>query len=117
MYDEREARQLCIRAINQFTKSQNISMQEKSEVEKMLGRFKSNSSINARDNGLCAALASYIKSLKAIEGFIISDSAFGGFDGSNPLLVALNKEIGLALDTKAQLCHDDLSKRQSRVDW
>jgi hypothetical protein len=48
---------------------------------------------------------------------MIADPQFRGFEGSNPLLVALNKEIGLALDAKGQLCHEDVPKRQSRIDW
>src|SRR5207247_8585973 len=67
---------------------------------------------------LCNALASYLKSLKLIEKLMISDPLFLGFDGSNPLLGALNKEISFKLKTKGQICHDDVPKRHhTRVDW
>src|SRR6185503_3516035 len=118
MYDEREARQLCIRAINQFMKSSDISLQESADGQKTLGFLKdAKAPITIHSGIVCSSLASYLKSLKSIESFMISDPAFRGFDGSNPLLVALNKEVSLTLDTKAQLCHDDLPKRQSRIDW
>jgi len=118
MYDEREARQLSIRAINQFMKASDISTQEIADGQRTLGFLKDGKApIQTKDGILCSALASYLKSLKSIERFMISDPAFRGFDGSNPLLTALNKEISLTLDTKAQLCHDELPKRQSRIDW
>jgi hypothetical protein len=118
MYDEREARQLCIRALNQFLKSSDILIHESADGEKTLGLLKDGKAPIQTNGGiLCRALASYLKSLKSIENFMISDPAYRGFDGSNPLLMALNKEISLTLDTKAQLCHDELQKRQSRIDW
>jgi len=116
MFDEREARQLCTRAINQFMNSSDVSTLEKADGKKVLDLIKSGKEYS-NSGILCSALASYLKSLKSVENFMISDPAFRGFDGSNPLLVALNKEIGLTLDTKAQFCHDDLPKRQSRIDW
>lgn len=117
MYDEREARQLSVRALNQFIKSPDLSTQESADGQKTIGFLKDGKAPIKQGGILCTALASYLKSLKSIESFMISDPAFRGFDGSNPLLIALNKEISLTLDTKAQLCHDELPKRQSRIDW
>ena len=118
MFDEREARQACIRAINQFTNSSDISNQDKVDAKKALDLIKTNEvQISSLGGVLCSSLASYLRCLKSVESFIISDTAFRGFDGSNPLLLALNKEIGITLDAKAQFCHDELPKRQSRIDW
>ena len=118
MFDEREARQVCIRAINQFTNSSGISDQEKADGKKALDLIKSSEvQISSVGGVLCSSLASYLRCLKSVESFIISDTAFRGFDGSNPLLVALNKEIDITLNAKAQFCHDELPKRQSRIDW
>ena len=118
MYDAKEARQLCIRAIKQYTKASDISTQEKADGRRTLGLLNEGGDPSKTPGGiLCVALASYLKSLKSIENFMLSDPSFLGFDGSNPLLVALNKEISLTLDTKGQICHDDVPKRQSRIDW
>jgi hypothetical protein len=118
MYDEKEARQLCIRAIKQYTKTTSISMQEKADGKRTLSLLKEGGDPAKTSTAiLCAALTSYLKGLKSIESFMISDPLFLGFDGSNPLLVALDKEISLTLETKGQICHDDIPKRHSRVDW
>ncbi len=54
---------------------------------------------------------------EAIEKFVISDPVFFGFDGSDPLLAALDKEINLALEIKGQICHKDFPKcRYVRID-
>jgi hypothetical protein len=43
---------------------------------------------------------------------------FLGFDGSNPLLIALNKEISFTLEVKGHTCHEGFPKRRySRIDW
>ena len=119
MYDEIEARQLCIRAIKQYTTAaQDISAQDKADGKKALGLLeKGGDPVKTSAPVLCSALASYLKSLKAIEEFVISDQLFLGFDGANPLLVALDREISLTLETKGQICHEDVPRRQSRVDW
>ena len=120
MYDEEEARQLCIRAIEQYNKaSSNITSQERDSGEKAIVLLKQEMPAqNPLLPTLCNALAFYLKSLKAIESFMISDPLFRGFDGSNPLLRALDREINLALETKAQICHEDIPVRhQSRIDW
>lgn len=118
MYDEIEARQLCIRALNQFMQAESISDQEKTDANKVLVQLKGGKGpSHLRGQLLCSALASYLQSIKSIESFMIADPQFRGFEGSNPLLVTLNKEIGLTLDAKGQLCHDDVPKRQSRIDW
>ncbi len=118
MCDEKETRRLDLRALNQYLTS-NLSKEENADARKTLGLLK-----EAEDPSktsvviLFNALASYLKSLKLIERLMISDPLFLGFDGSNPLLVALNKEISFALETKGQICHDDVPKwRHTRVDW
>jgi hypothetical protein len=45
----------------------------------------------------------YIKNLKSIEEFVTSDPLFFGFDGSNLLLVALDKEISFIFKLKVIL--------------
>ena len=119
MIDEKEVRLLSIRAIKQHLGTSDISAQEKVDMGELLDLLiKGADPAKISNLSLCPGLAAYIKSLKAIEKFVISDPLFAGFDGSNPLLVALNKEITLALETKGLLCHEDLSKRlYSRVDW
>jgi hypothetical protein len=120
MYDEKDARLLYIRAIKQYTKtSPNISAEEKADAERALEVLNQN-----RDPDkswltmLCNALGYYLKSLKSIEQFVISDPLFFGFDGSNPLLIALEKEIGFTLEVKGNTCHTDFPKRRySRIDW
>src|SRR5881628_3860710 len=108
MYDERETRRLYLRALKQYV-TLNLSKEENADARKTLGLLK-----EAEDPSktsvvfLCNALASYLKSLKLIEKLMISD----------PLLVALNKEISFTLETKGQICHDDVPKRRhTRVDW
>ncbi len=120
MYDEKDARLLYIRAIKQYTKtSPNISAEEKTDAERALEVLNQD-----RDPDkswltmLCNALSYYLKSLKSIEQFVISDPLFFGFDGSNPLLVALDKEISFTLEVKGHTCHEDFPKRRySRIDW
>jgi hypothetical protein len=118
MYDEKETRRLYVRALKQYTTS-NPSKEENADARKTLGLLKEGGDpIKTSVAVLCNALASYLKALKSIENFMISDPLFLGFDGSNPLLVALNKEISFTLETKGQICHDDVPKRrQIRVDW
>ncbi len=120
MYDEKDARLLYIRAVKQYrATSSNISVEEKADVQRTL------EALNQDRNPdkdlvavLCNALGYYLKSLKSIEKFVISDPLFFGFDGSNPLLVALNKEISFTLEVKGHTCHDDFPKRRySRIDW
>jgi hypothetical protein len=120
MYDEKDARLLYIRAIKQYTAtSSDISTKEKADAERTLEALN-----QGRDPDknlvaiLCNALGRYLESLKSIEKFMISDPLFYGFDGSNPLLVALDKEIGFTLEIKGHTCHDDFPKRRfSRIDW
>src|SRR5437773_11686303 len=118
MYDEKETRRLY---------------PSSSQTVPDVGSFKGRKCRCTKDSGivkgsqdpsktsvviLCNALASYLKSLELIEKLMISDPLFLGFDGSNPLLVALNKEISFTLETKGQICHDDVPKRHhTRVDW
>ena len=118
MYDEKETRRLYLRALNQYVTS-NLSKEENADARKTVGLLKeAEDPIKTSVVILCNALASYLKSLKLIEKLMISDPLFFGFDGSNPLLVALNKEIGFTLETKGQICHDDVPKwRHTRVDW
>jgi hypothetical protein len=118
MYDEKETRRLYIRALKQYTTS-NPSKEESADARKTLGLLeKGGDPTKTSITLLCNALASYLTSLKSIENFMISDPLFLGFDGSNPLLVALNKEISFTLESKGQMCHDDVPKRrQTRVDW
>jgi hypothetical protein len=120
MYDKKEERLLYIRAVKQYAAaSPDISSEEKADAEKTL------ESLNQeRDPDrnlvavLCNALGYYLKSLKSIEEFVISDPLFLGFDGTNPLLIALDKEIGFTLEIKGQTCHKDFPKRRySRIDW
>lgn len=119
MIDEKEMRLLCIRALRQHIMTTNISGQEKLDGENLLDSLRKGDNLEKISNSLlCAGLATYNKSLKAIEKFMLSDPLFTGFDGSNPLLVALDKEIRLTLEAKGLLCHEDVSKRiQSRIDW
>jgi hypothetical protein len=123
MVDENAVRQLCIRAARQYQSSSSIPAQDKTDVESLLKRLREEQGVfkkisSGNDPTLCRILSSYLKSLKAIEKSMISDRLFEGFDGSNPLLVALNREIGLTLESKGQLCHDDVPKRlYSRIDW
>ena len=118
MYDEKETLRLCIRAMRQYMTTE-ISAQETAEGEKTSRLLADNKELGKSSTGtLCKALASYLKCLKAIENFMISDPLFLGIDGSNPILVALNKEIGFTLETKGLMCHDDIPKiRNVRVDW
>ena len=117
MYDEKETRRLYLRALKQYVTS-NLSKEENADARKTLGLLKDEDPSKTSLVILCNALASYLKSLKLIEKLMISDPLFLGFDGSNPLLVALNKEISFALETKGQICHDDVPKwRHTRVDW
>lgn len=118
--NEKEVRLLCIRAGKQYLKSSDISAQEKIDAERL---FKLLSTVEAfgkisNNPALCRALSAYLRSLKTTEKFMISDPMIVGFDGAKPLLVALNKEIDLTLESKGQLCHDDIPKRlESRIDW
>lgn len=120
MFDEKEARQLCIRAAEQYIKaSPDISASERDDGLRIIDMLKAGT---LPDKNLaitvCGALSFYLKSLKAIEVFMISNPLFKGFDGTNPLLVALDKEIGSTLQTKAKICHEDIPVRlESRVDW
>lgn len=120
MYDEKDARLLYIRAIKQYTAtSKDISTEEKADADRTLEVL--NQGKNPDGNRiamLCNALGCYLKSLKSIEQFMISDPLFLGFDGSNPLLIALNKEISFTLEVKGHTCHEDFPKRRySRIDW
>ena len=120
MYDEKDARLLYIRAIKQYTAtSRDISTQEKTDADRTLEVL--NQGKNPDMNSvamLCNALGHYLKSLKSIEQLMISDPLFLGFDGSNPLLIALNKEISFTLEVKGHTCHEDFPKRRySRIDW
>jgi hypothetical protein len=120
MYDEKDARLLYMRAIKQYTMtSSEISMEEKADAERTLKAL--NQGRDPDKNWvavLCNALGYYLNSLKSIEQFVISDPLFFGFDGSNPLLVALNKEISFTLEVKGHTCHPDFPKRRySRIDW
>jgi hypothetical protein len=120
MYDEKDARLLYIRAVKQYrATSLNISAEEKADIERTLEAL--NQDRNPSKDlvaTLCNALGYYLKSLKSIEKFMISDPLFSGFEGSNPLLVALDKEINFALEVKGYACHDDFPKRRySRIDW
>jgi hypothetical protein len=123
MVDANAVRQLCIRAARQYQGSSNISAHDKTDLDILLKRLNEEQGVfekisSDNDPTLCRILSSYLKTLKAIEDFMISDQLFEGFDGSNPLLVALNKEIGLTLESKGQLCHEDVPKRlYSRIDW
>jgi hypothetical protein len=119
MIDEKEVRQLCIRALRQHIMTANISTEEKHVAENLLDSLRKGDNLKkTSESTLCEGLDTYNKSLKAIEKFMISDPLFTGFDGSNPLLVALDKEIRLTLEAKGLLCDKDLSKQiQSRVDW
>lgn len=84
MYDAKEARQLCIRAIKQYTKASDISTQEKADGRRTLGLLNEGGDPSKTPGRiLCVALASYLKSLKSIENFMLSDPSFLGFDGSN----------------------------------
>ena len=120
MYDEKDARLLYVRAVKQYmATSSDISTKEKADAERTLEALN-----QGRDPDknlvaiLCNALDYYLKSLKSIEKFMISDPLFYGFDGSNPLLVALDKEISFTLEIKGHTCHDDFPKRRySRIDW
>ena len=120
MYDEKDARLLYVRAVKQYTAtSSDISTKEKADAERTLEALN-----QGRDPDknfvaiLCNALDYYLKSLKSIEKFMISDPLFYGFDGSNPLLVALDKEISFTLEIKGHTCHDDFPKRRyPRIDW
>jgi hypothetical protein len=120
MYDEKDARLLYMRAIKQYTTtSPEISIEEKVDAEQTLEALNQG---RAPDKNwvamLCNALGYYLNSLKSIEQFVISDPLFFGFDGSNPLLVALNKEISFTLEVKGHTCHPDFPKRRySRIDW
>lgn len=118
MFDEKERRALYIRALNQYA-MQPDSQQSKSLVKVALKDLTAHSeSKNTFAAVLCAALTSYLRSLKSIEHLMLSDPLFLGFDGSNPLLVALNKEIDFTLEIKGQLCHEGIPKRShTRVDW
>ena len=102
MYDQKDARLLCVRAIKQYTTtSSEISREEKADAERTLEAL--NQGRDPDKNWLtmlCNALGYYLKSLKSIEQFVISDPLFFGFDGSNPLLVALDKEINFTLEVK-----------------
>jgi hypothetical protein len=120
MYDEKDARLLYMRAIKQYTMtSSEISMEEKADAERTLEAL--NQGRDPDKNWvavLCNALGYYLNSLKSIEQFVISDPLFFGFDGSNPLLVALNKEISFTLEVKGHTCHPYFPKRRySRIDW
>ncbi|HJU33665.1 MAG TPA: hypothetical protein VJ695_00945 [Nitrososphaera sp.] len=120
MYDEKDARLLYARAIKQYVAtSTDISTEEKADAEKILEMLNQNKNPDRNWVGmLCNALGYYVKSLKSIEQFMISDPLFLGFDGSNPLLIALNKEISFTLEVKGHTCHDDFPKRPySRIDW
>lgn len=94
MYDEKDARLLYIRAIKQYmATSKDISTEEKSDADRALKGL--NQGKNPDRNlvaMLCNALGYCLKSLKSIEQFMISDPLFLGFDGSNPLLIALNRD-------------------------
>jgi hypothetical protein len=120
MYDEKDARLLYMRAIKQYTTtSSEISIEEKAHAERTLEAL--NQGRDPDKNWvamLCNALGYYLKSLKSIEQFVISDPLFFGFDGSNPLLVALDKEISFTLEVKGHTCHNDFpTRRYSRIDW
>jgi hypothetical protein len=120
MYDEKDARLLYIRAIKQYmATSKDISTEEKADADRALEVL--NQGKNPDRNWvamLCNALGYYLKSLKSIEQFMISDPLFLGFDGSNPLLIALNREISFTLEVKGHTCHEDYPKpRYSRIDW
>jgi hypothetical protein len=120
MYDEKDARLLYIRAIKQYmATSKDISTEEKADANRALEVL--NQGKNPDRNWvvmLCNALGYYLKSLKSIEQFMISDPLFLGFDGSNPLLIALNREISFTLEVKGHTCHEDYPKpRYSRIDW
>ncbi|MFL6474287.1 MAG: hypothetical protein ACJ701_04675 [Nitrososphaera sp.] len=120
MYDEKDARFLYIRAIKQYIKtSSNISAEEKADAERTLEVLNQNRDPDMNwHTMLCNALGYYLKSLKSIEQFVISDPLFFGFDGSNPLLVALDKEISFTLEVKGYTCHADFPRRRySRIDW
>jgi len=118
LIDEKEVRLVCIRAVRQYMKASEISAQQKVDAEELLHSLSQETDPAKITNSLlCDGLAAYIKSLKAIEKFMISDPLFTGFDGSNPLLVALDKEITLTLETKGLLCHEDMPKLHSRIDW
>ena len=118
MYDEKETCRLYLRALKQYVTS-NLSKEDNADARKTLGLLKeAEDPIKTSVVILCNALASYLKSLKLFEKLMISDPLFLGFDGSNPLLVALNKEINFTLETKGQICHDYVPKRRhTRVDW
>jgi hypothetical protein len=118
MYDEKETRRLCARAIKQYMTTE-ISEQEKAEGEKVSRLLRDGKEPDQRSNAtLCRALASYLKCLKSIEDLVISDPHFVGIDGSNPVLAALGKEISFTVETKGLICHDDIPKRRNiRVDW
>jgi hypothetical protein len=120
MYDEKDARLLYIRAIKQYTTtSKDISIQEKTDADRTLEVLNQDKNPDMNSVAmLCNALSYYLKSLKSIEQFMISDPLFIGFDGSNPLLIALNKEISFTLEVKGHTCHEDFPKRRySRIDW
>jgi hypothetical protein len=120
MYDEKDARQLYMRAIKQYTTtSSDISAEEKADAERTLETLSQGKDPDENLVAtLCNALGYYLKSLKSIEHFVVSDPLFFGFDGSNPLLVALDKEISFTLEIKGHTCHDDFPKRRySRIDW
>src|SRR2546428_13273592 len=97
----------------------DLSKEENADARRTLGLLKEEEDPSKTSVViLCNALASYLKSLKLIEKLMISDPLFLGFDGSNPLLGASNKEISFTLETKGQICHDDVPKRHhTRVDW
>jgi hypothetical protein len=80
MYDENDARLLYMRAIKQYTTtSSDVSMEEKADAERTLealnqGRDPDKNSVAM----VCDALGYYLKSLKSIEKFVISDPLFFG---------------------------------------
>ena len=120
MYDEKDARLLYIRAIKQYTAtSKDTSTEEKADADRALEVLNQGKNLDRnRIAMLCNALGYYLKSLKTIEQFMISDPLFLGFDGSNPLLIALGKEISFTLEVKGHTCHEDFPKRRySRIDW
>jgi hypothetical protein len=120
MYDKKDVQLLYIRAIRQYVAtSPDISAEEKADAKKTLDSLNQGRDPDTNLTAvICNALRYYLKSLKSIEEFVISDPLFFGFDGSNPLLVALDKEISFTLETKGQSCHEDFPKRRySRIDW